>query len=96
MPPHELPYVATEAFLETYVGLLDDTIDVLDPQLDALLRGGYAEARFRRDRVQGESGGAFILSVPTSAGTVWHVYWDFSDSQHAEIVFIALVEIAGP
>lgn len=93
MTPPELPYVATDVFLQAYDTMSDRDADLLDPQLDALLKGGYRISRFRRDRVQGEVGGAFIVSVRTLHDTVWHIYWDFTGPRQSEIVLIALIEI---
>jgi len=65
----------------------------LDVALRILLSGGHAQSSARRDRVQGDRGGAFIYAVRSGPGKMWHVYWDYTSPPRTAIVLLAIVEV---
>ena len=88
-----IPYQVTSDFAASYQSVEDDLALVLDDGLERLLSGLHATAAGRRHRVKGEEGGAYVFKLPTDAGSLWHVYWDYAVPDRSEIVLIGLVQI---
>jgi len=88
-----IPFEWTPEFKTPYEEFDEDEAARLDVALRVLLSGGHAQSSARRDRVQGDRGGAFIYAVRSGSGKIWHVYWDYTSPRRTAIVLLAPIEV---
>lgn len=82
-----MEFVVAEGFYSTYEALSDRDAAVVDDCIRRLLAepgSGWA----RQGRIEGESGGAWIITIISSSidGTL---YWDYVDAE--KLILLALV-----
>lgn len=71
----EYDFRVTNAFVDSYETLEDETAAAVDEAVLCLLRN-HSTAWARQGRVSGEDGGAWIIEIHTGAFSSW-LYWDY-------------------
>lgn len=82
-----MDFVVAESFYTSYKSLSNKEAAVVDDGIRRLLEG-HRSGWARQGRIEGDSGGAWIVTVKSSTIAA-SLYWDYVDPE--EIILLAIV-----